>query len=53
MRGTVSLFVFGYYAPHEAPQGERSSVWEEHTTFVAPFNPVFQEVPGLQIPMNF
>lgn len=54
MRSTVSLFVFGYYAPHEAPQDERSPVWEEYKTsvFLAPFNHVFQEVPGLQTPMN-
>lgn len=33
MRGTVSIFSFGYRAPHEAPQGERSSLWEEHITW--------------------
>lgn len=33
MRDTVSIFFsFGYHAPHEAPEGERSSLWEEHIT---------------------
>lgn len=51
MRDPVSIFSFRYHAPHEAPQGERSSLWER--VFVTPFNGVFREVPGLQIPKSF